>query len=133
MKPTEANKPDESVLFSGTCVSDSGTVFNSLIQQIRELREERSNPHAPVQITAEKDMSALDKLIEEPTAYASLTRQIKDLIEDIRHPHSIETTATPVEVEEIWSKPQTGVPKIASVGVHVAIVVLLLIPDRKSS
>ncbi len=64
MKPNEANKPDESVLFSGTCVSDAGTWFNSLVRQLRELREERSNPHAPVQITAEKDMSALDKLIE---------------------------------------------------------------------
>jgi len=33
-----------------------------------------------------------------------------------------------VEVEEIWSKPKTGLPKLLSVFVHVAIVVLALVP-----
>ena len=128
MKPNEANKPAESALFSGTCITDSGTWFNSLVRQIRELREERNHPQAPVQITAERDMSALAKLIEEPSAYASLVRQIKGLIEDTRHPHKTETTATPVEVEEIWSQQNLGVPRMLSLGVHVLVVVLALIP-----
>jgi len=128
MKPNEANKPGESVFLTGTCISDAEPWYKSLLKQIRELQEERKHPHTPVQITAQRDMSALDKLVDQPMAYVSLVGQIKSLINDARNPHKIETTAAPVEVEEIWSKPRTGLPRLVSIGVHVVIVVLALIP-----
>src|SRR5579884_1289080 len=107
MKPNNANEPGESVFVTGTCVSDAEPWFKSLLRQIREFQEERRNPRTPVQITAQKDMSALGKLVEQPMAYVSLVGQIKTLIYDFKHPHKIETTAAPVEVEEIWSKQKT--------------------------
>src|SRR5215467_1917127 len=133
MKPNEANEPGESVFLTGTCVSDAEPWFKSLLRQIRELQEERKHPHTPVQITAQRDMSALGKLVNQPPAYTSLIAQIKDLIEDVRHPHKIETTATLVEVEEIWSRQNDGVPRLVSVGVHVLIVILALIPWATAS
>jgi TonB family protein len=128
MKPNEANKPGESVFLTGTCVSDAESWFSSLLRQIREFQEERKHPRTPVHITAQRDMSALNKLVEQPSAYVSLVAQIKSLIEERRNPHKIETSATPIEVEEIWSKQNTGLPRLMSVGVHVLIIVLALIP-----
>jgi TonB family protein len=133
MKPNEANEPGEGVFLTGTCVSDAEPWFKSLLRQIRELQEERKHPRAPVQITAQRDMSALGKLVNQPPAYSSLLAQIKDLIEDVRNPHKIETTAAPVEVEEIWSRENVGVPRLVSVGVHVLIVILALIPWATAS
>src|SRR5437899_2433833 len=98
MKPNESNEKDEVVFVTGTTISDGGSWYKSLVQQLREFQEARRNPPAALQLTAEKDMSALDKLVDPPSAYASLISQIKGLIDDIRHPHKIETTATPVEV-----------------------------------
>jgi periplasmic protein TonB len=133
MKPNEANKPDEVVFVTGTTISDGGSWYTSLVQQLREFQEARRNPPTPPQITAEKDMSALNKLVEQPSAYASLVAQLKGLYNDTLHPHQIEMTATPVEVEEIWSKPKSGVPRLLSVGAHIMIVVLALIPWATAS
>src|SRR5215831_6300082 len=127
MKPNEANKPGESVFVTGTCVSDAGSWFSSLLAQIRDYQEEKKHPHTPVHITAERDMSALNKLVDQPSAYISLVAQVKDLINDVRHPHKIETSATPIEVEEIWSQQKAAVPRLVSVGAHVLIVILALI------
>jgi protein TonB len=133
MKPNEANEPGESVFLTGTCVSDAEPWYKSLLRQFREYQEEKRNPHAPVQITAQKDMSALGKLVEQPPAYKSLIVELQDFVENIRHPHKIETTATPVEVEEIWSKQNAGTPRLVSVGIHILIVVLALIPWATAS
>src|SRR5215467_4950967 len=133
MKPNEANEPGESVFLTGTCVSDAEPWYKSLLRQFREYQEEKRHPQAPVQITAQKDMSALDKLVEQPPAYKSLIVELKDFVENVRNPHKIETTATPVEVEEIWSKENTGVPRLVSVGVHILIVILALIPWATAS
>jgi len=128
MKPNETNQTGDRVFVTGTSISDGGSWYSSLVAQLRDFQQERRSPRAPVQITAEKDMSALGKFIEQPSAFASLIAGIRGLIDDRLHPHKIETTATPIEVEEIWSKQKAGVPGLVSVGVHVLIVVLALIP-----
>ncbi len=128
MKPNELNDADERIFVTGTTISEAGSWYISLVQQLREIRDARRNPKPPLQITAAPDRTALDKLVEPPSAFKSLFAGLRDSINDSLHPHKIETTATPVEVEEIWSKPKNGVPSLVSVGVHVLIVVLALIP-----
>src|SRR5262245_25191008 len=128
MKPNETNDADERVFVTGTSISEAGSWYTSLVKQLREIQEARRNPKPPVQITATPDRSALDKLVEPPSAFKSLIAGLRDSINDSLHPHKIETTATPVEVEEIWSKPKNGMPSMVSVGLHVLIVVIALIP-----
>src|SRR5438552_15267893 len=115
MKPNPTNDPRPSILSTGTTISDAPSWLNSLISQIRELREERKHPRPQIKITAERDPSALNKLVEMPSPLTSLVSDIREAINDILHPRKIETTVAPVEVEEIWSKPKTGLPRLLSV------------------
>ncbi|MBI2150636.1 MAG: energy transducer TonB [Acidobacteria bacterium] len=128
MKPYENNDPRFGILKTGTIVSDSPSWLESLLTQIRELREERKHPRPRIEITAERDPKALETLIEMPSPVLTLFSDLREAVNDILHPRKIETTVAPVEVEEIWSKPKTGGPRLASVGVHVLIVVLALVP-----
>jgi TonB family protein len=73
-------------------------------------------------------MAALDKLVQQPASFASLAAGIRSLIDETLHPRKIEMTATPVEVEEIWSKEKSPVAGLMSIGVHVLIVFLAVIP-----
>jgi TonB family protein len=132
MKRINDDEPEMSV-FTGISVVDSSSWFSSLVRQLKELRQERRNPPPPVQITAERDPAALEKLLETKSSPASLFHQLKGVIDDIRHPRTIETTAERVEVEEIWSKHSNGIPNLLSIGAHAAIVVLALIPWATSS
>src|SRR5206468_10243510 len=120
--------PRFGILKTGTTISDSPSWLDSLRSQIRELREERKHPRPRVEITAKRDLSALDKLIEMPSPVLSLFSDTREAIHDIFHPRKIETTVQPVEVEEIWSKPKSGVPRLLSVLVHVGVVGLALVP-----
>jgi TonB family protein len=128
MKPNESNDPRFGILTTGTTVSDSSSWLNSLIQQIREIRAERKNPPPQIEITAERDPRALEKLIEMPSPMLSLFSDAREAIHDFFHPRKIETTVQPVEVEEIWSKQQAGLPRLLSVFVHVLVVSLALVP-----
>jgi TonB family protein len=128
MKPKDIHEPEESLFKTGTSVTDAPSWFSSLVAQLKQLREERRNPPPAIEVTAQRDPAALDKLLEAPSPLASLLAQIRSSIDDFRHPRKIETTAAPVEVEEIWSKPKRGVPGLLSIGAHVVIVGLLLIP-----
>jgi TonB family protein len=132
MKPNNENEPGQG-LFTGFDVVDNRSWISSLKTQIKELREERNNPQPRVEITAERDPSALDRLLETKSSTVSLYQQIREVIHDLRHPRKIETTAERVEVEEIWSKHSKGIPGLLSVGVHIAIVVLALIPWATST
>src|SRR5712691_9692818 len=118
MKPTPANDPRFGILKTGTTVSDGPSWLDSLLSQIRELREERKHPRPQAEITAQPDPSALDKLIEMPSPVLSLFSDLREAINDYRHPRTIESSVAPVEVEEIWSKPDTGVPRLLSVFAH---------------
>src|SRR5262245_988684 len=104
MKPNDNNDPRFGILKTGTTVSDSPSWLNSLLGQIRELREEKKHPRPQVEITAQSDPSALDNLVEMPSPLLSLVTDIREAIHDVLHPRKIETTVQPVEVEEIWSK-----------------------------
>lgn len=128
MTPNETNDPQFDIFKTGTAVSDSNSWLNSLLRQIRELRDERKHPRPQVEITAARDPHALEKLVEMPSPVLSLFSDIREAIRDLMHPRKIETTVQPVEVEEIWSKPRTGMPRLISVGVHVLIVGLALVP-----
>lgn len=128
MNPNESNDPRFGILKTGTTVSDSPSWLDSLISQIRELREERKNPRPQIEITAERDPSALDKLIEMPSPILSLFSDVREAVNDIFHPHKTETSVERVEVEEIWSKEEAGMPRLLSVFVHVLVVSLALVP-----
>jgi hypothetical protein len=128
MKPNESNDPRFGILKTGTTVSDSPSWLDSLLSQIRELREERKHPRPQVEITAKRDLSALDKLVEMPSPISSLFSDAREAIHDFFHPRKIESSVEPVEVEEIWSKPENGVPRLLSVLVHVGVVSLALVP-----
>jgi len=128
MKPNQNNDPGFGIFKTRTILSDSPSWFDSLLHQIRELREERKHPRPRAEITAQRDPSALDKLVEMPSPVLSLFTDIREAVHDLLHPRTIETSVQPVEVEEIWSKPRTGLPRLLSVGVHVAIVGLALVP-----
>ena len=52
MKPNSTNDPEFEVFKTGTTISDSNTWLNSLLKQIRELREEKKNPPAVKEISA---------------------------------------------------------------------------------
>src|SRR5262245_28486168 len=128
MKTTNNNEQGQRVFAMGTAISDAPSWWASLVRQIRELRQERKNPPAPVEITAEKDPTALLNLVETKSPISSLFTDVRDAIHDALHPRRIETTVAPVEVEEIWSKERKGVPTLLSVAVHCMVIVLLLIP-----
>src|SRR5437867_11468494 len=114
MKPNPTHEPAHGILKTGTTISDSASWFASLLSQIRELREERKHPRPQVEITAERDPSALSKLVDMPSPVLSLFSDIREAINDLLHPHKTETSVQPVEVEEIWSKPKTGLPRLLS-------------------
>ena len=110
------------IFTTGTSISESSAWFVTLLRRFRENRAERRNPAPKVEITAERDPSALDKLVNPPSQIASLYSVLKSIIDEKRHPHHIETTAAPVEVEEIWSKRKMQIPGLLSLVVHVAVV-----------
>ena len=126
IKPTK-DLPS-SILTTGTTISDAPSWFDSLLNQIRELRQERLHPRPQVEITAERDPSALDKLVDMPSPVRSLVSDVREAIHDYFHPRKIESSVDPVEVEEIWSRPTTGLPRLLSVFIHVLLVILALIP-----
>src|ERR1043165_2433652 len=126
IKPT--NDLPHGILTTGTSISDAPSWFDSLRNQIRELRQERLHPRPQVEITAERDPSALDRLVDMPSPILSLVSDVRYAINDYFHPRAIETSAAPVEVEEIWSKPKTGLPRLLSVSIHVSLVMLALVP-----
>jgi len=128
MKPNDNNDPRSGILRTGTTISDSPSWFDSLLKQIVELRDERKHPKPQIQITAERDPSALNKLVDMPSPVTSLFSDMREAINDYLHPRKIETTVQPVEVEEIWSKPKAGLPRLLSVFAHVLIVSLALVP-----
>jgi len=129
MKPNDVNNDPQSVIFkTGTSVTDAPSFMDSLLKQIRELWDERKNPQPKIEITAERDLSALDKLVEMPSPILSLVGDIREAVNDILHPRKIQTDVQPVEVDEIWTKPKSGMPRLLSVLVHVGVVALALVP-----
>jgi len=126
MKPNDSG--ERGVFVTGTRISDPVSWYSSLVAQLRELRAERRNPPAPLEITAERDPQALLKLAPDDSLISSLLSSIRGLYQDTFHPQKVETTASPVEVEDIWSKRSVRVPGVLSVVAHVGIVALAMFP-----
>jgi len=124
MKNNDSN--EQEIFTTGTSISDSKAWFGSLIRQIRENMAERRNPTPKAEITAASDPSALERLVDPPSQISSLFASIKDTFNAKFHPHQIEMTATPVEVEDIWSKRKLKVPGMLSLVTHVGVVTALL-------
>ena len=124
MKTNESEGRD--IFTTGTSISEPNAWFISLIRQFREKKAERLNPAAHVEITAQRDPSALDKLVDPPSQISSLFSSLKEIINDKLHPRTIHTSATPVEVEEIWSKRKMQIPGLVSLVAHVGVVGLLI-------
>src|SRR4029453_5007199 len=97
MKPNEMNDPRFGILKTGTTVSDSPSWLDSLISQIRELREERKHPKPQIEITAERDPRALENLVEMPSPILSLASDVREAVHDFFHPHKTETSVERVE------------------------------------
>ncbi len=104
--------------------------FASIRQQLRALIDERLNPPPKAEITAEADPSALDNLIETRSPFTSIFYQLRSIIADIVHPTKTETTARPVSVRELWSKPRRRVPAGLSAAIHLLAIVLVVLPVR---
>ncbi len=103
--------------------------ITSLRKQLEDLWEEHKKPPPKLELTAEKDMSALDKLVGGPTSYVSLAGQIRSTVDDIIHPkEQPEVTAEPVEVKGIWSKHSRRIPSLISLASHTILVVLVMFP-----
>jgi periplasmic protein TonB len=124
MKTNDAK--DRDIFSTGTSISEPNAWFISLIRQFRERSAERRNPVQHAEITAEKDPSALDKLVDPPSQISSLFATIRDIIDEKRHPRHIETTAAPVDVEELWSKRKMQIPGLVSLVAHVGVVAGLI-------
>jgi len=124
----ESEGQEERVLKTVTMLSDSGSWLSSLVGQLCDYREEQKHPSARLRITAEKDFSALDKLVEMRSPFLSLANQLREMIDDRRHPRHIETTARPVIVPELWTKHRAAVPRMLSLLAHVCLIALVLIP-----
>ena len=119
------SQPDPTVL--GVLMKRQ-TPFASFVEQVRELYEEHENPRPKLQLTAKADPHALANLVEGRTSFASLYYQGKSIVHDLAHPTRIETTAEPVEVPEVWSKPKMGLPGGASLAAHALVIALLMLP-----
>jgi periplasmic protein TonB len=128
MNPNENNDPRFGIFKTGTIVTDAPSWLDSLVRQLKELREERKHPRPQVEITAERDPKALEKLIEMPSPLRTLFSDVREAVNDILHPRKIESSVEPIEVEEIWSKQRSGMPRLVSVLVHVGLVGLALVP-----
>jgi TonB family protein len=129
MRPTDQpNEPSGDLFSTGTSVCEPRSLFLSLFRQIGELLEERTHPLPKFNLTVARDPSALEKFVEQPSPFLSLLSQIRDLVRESRHPRKLETTAAPVKIKEIWSKPNSGLPRLVSAGLHVLFIALALFP-----
>jgi TonB family protein len=123
MSPNESNEQD--IIFkTGISISEPVPWYKSILRQMRQRAEEAQSPH--VDITARPDPSALDKFVRSKSPFTSLISTVRDMLAYRRQ--KIEITATPVEVEELWSKDNSGYSGLVSVGLHVLMIGIILIP-----
>jgi len=123
MNPNDSNEQD--IFKTGTSISRTQPWFSSILAQLRQRREDRAATPA-VPITAKPDPSALDKFVKSKSLLTSIIGTARDIFSN-RH-RKIETTATPVEVVELWSKDNSGYSGLISVGLHLVLLAALIIP-----
>lgn len=79
---------------------------------------------SPTPLTAKPDPTALDKFVRSESLLASIMSAARDTFSH----HKIETSVAPVEVEEIWSKDNSGYSGLISVALHLILIAALIIP-----
>src|SRR2546423_591801 len=118
-KLMKTNDSEERGIFTtGTSISDSGAWFSSLIRQIRESIAERRTPPPGAKTTAQGAPGAGEKLAAPPSNFFSFFSPARPPSDDWPPPRHIEMTATPVEVEELWSKKENHIPGLLSALAH---------------
>src|SRR5678815_1770442 len=120
MNPNEQNGQD--IFKTGTSISQTQPWYVSILEQFRERREVAPAVH----VTAAPDPTVLEKFVKPKGLLSSIIDTAKGMLND-RH-RVIEMTATPVEVEELWTKSNTGVSRVLSLGLHGLFIAVLIIP-----
>ncbi|HET9219640.1 MAG TPA: energy transducer TonB [Terriglobia bacterium] len=123
MNPNELNEQD--IFKTGTSLSQPQPWFSSLLKQIRQRREDRDAPVA--RITAKPDPSALDKFVKpKASLLGSIIATARAMLDE--RGRIIETTATPIEVEDLWSKQRRAPSQMLSIAVHALLIGALVLP-----
>jgi len=116
--------PDSDFFKTGTSLSRTQPWFTSILKQFRQNREDREI--APAHVTAAPDPSALDKFVKPKPLLGSIVATAKGMLAD--RGRTIQTTAAPIEVEDLWSRDNSGVSRMLSVGLHGLLIAGLVIP-----
>ena len=122
MNPSEINEQD--IFKTGTSLSEPRTWLSSILEQIRQNREDHNRPSA--QITAAPDPSALDKFVKPKPLLGSILATARGMLAD--RGRTLQMTATPIEVEDLWSKDKSGLARLLSVGLHAVLITAVVIP-----
>src|SRR4030095_10253766 len=120
--PADLN--ERGIFKTGTSLSEPQPWFSSILKQFRQNREDRNKPAA--HLTAPPDLSALDKFVKPKPLLESILATARGMLDD--RGRTIQMTATPIEVEDLWSKNRTGLPRLLSVGLHGLLIVAVVIP-----
>jgi TonB family protein len=116
---------EQEIFQTGTTISDPVSWFSSILRQLRARREEQNSPAPP--LTANPDPEGLKVMLPQRSTIASLVWTVRDVLSSRNQ--KIETTATPVAVEELWSTDNSGYSGLVSVGAHLLILMaIVLIP-----
>jgi TonB family protein len=116
---------DQDIFSTSTAISESVPWYASIVRYFRQRREDRSIPHADV--TAQPDPTALDKFVKNEPLLSSIFATARGIFSD-RH-RTIEMTAVPVEVQDLWSREGHTTSGLLSLGVHAMLLAGLLIPS----
>jgi TonB family protein len=122
MNPDDLN--DQDIFKTGTSLSQTQPWFSSLLKQFRQNREDRDRPAA--HLTAVPDPSALDKFVKPKPLLGSILATARGMLDD--RGRTIQTTATPIEVEDLWSKSSFGFPLLLAVGLLGLLIAAVVIP-----
>ena len=125
------NAPENRETVPGFPEIGRGSWIGSLRSQLRQATEERKHPAEKIELSAKQDPEALQKLIDMENPFMSVVAQVLAAVDEFRHPREkFEPTAQPIETDRSWSVAAHNprVPGLLAVGVHLAMVGLLLVP-----
>jgi TonB family protein len=122
MNPNEPNEQD--IFKTGTSLSEPQPWFASILKQLRQNREDRDKPR--IHVTSAPDLSALDKFVKPKLLLGSILATAQAMLDE--RGRTIQTTATPIEVEDLWSKDKSGYSRLLSVGLHGLLIAAVVVP-----
>ena len=116
---------DQDIFKTGISISEPVPWFFSLVRQFRQRRDDRLTPH--VAVTSQPDPTALDKFVKGQSLLTSIVATARGMFSD-RH-RVIQTTAAPVEVQDLWSHESHSASGLLSLGLHALLIAALAIPS----